>query len=93
MPSSFIRPVRLPCACIALGLASAMLAGCYSPYGYQGQYGGPGHYGQPAYQTPGYQGAPMYTVPNGQPLGNGGTYVPGGSSPGSSPTPLGPPST
>ena len=93
MPSSFIRPVRLPCACIALGLASTMLAGCYSPYGYQGQYGGPGHYGQPAYQTPGYQGAPMYTVPNGQPLGNGGTYVPGGSSPGSSPTPLGPPST
>ena len=93
MPSSSIRLVRLPCFCIAFGLASAMLSGCYSPYGYQGQYGGPGYYGQPAYQTPGYQGGPVYPVSPGQPLGNGGTYVPGGTSPGTSPTPLGPPST
>lgn len=92
MPSSFTRPVRLPCLCIALGLASTTLAGCYSPYGYQGQYGGPGYYGQPA-----YQGGPVYHGAPGQPLGNGGTYVPGGTSPGStpgmSPTPLNPPST
>lgn len=93
MPSSSTRPARLPCLCIAFGLATATLSGCYSPYGYQGQYGGPGYYGQPAYQTPGYQGAPVYNGSPGQPLGNGGTYVPGGSSPGTSPTPLNPPST
>ncbi|MBC8115998.1 MAG: hypothetical protein H7062_16545 [Candidatus Saccharimonas sp.] len=95
MPSSSTRPVRLPCVCIAFGLASTMLAGCYSPYGYQGQYGGPGYYGQPAYQTPGYPGGPVYPGSPGQPLGNGGIYVPGGtapgSSPGMSPTPLTPP--
>ena len=88
MPSSSIRPVRLPGLCIALGLASTTLAGCYSPYGYQGQYGGPGYYGQPAYQAPGYQGGPVYPGSPGQPLGNGGTYIPGGASPGTSPTPL-----
>lgn len=93
MPSSSTRPVRLPCFCLAFGLASATLSGCYSPYGYQGQYGGPGYYGQPAYQTPGYQGGPVYPGSPGQPLGNGGTYVPGGTSPGTSPTPLNPPST
>lgn len=93
MPSSFTRPVRLPCLCIALGLASTMLAGCYSPYGYQGQYGGPGYYGQPAYQAPGYPGGPVYPGSPGQPLGNGGTYVPGGTSPGMSPTPLNAPNT
>lgn len=93
MPSSSVRPVRLPWNCIVFGLASAMLSGCYSPYGYQGQYGGPGYYGQPAYQTPGYPGGPVYPGSPGQPLGNGGTYVPGGTSPGMSPTPLNPPST
>ncbi len=94
MPSSSIQSVRLPCVCIAFGLASAMLSGCHSPYGYPGQYG-PGYYGQPAFQAPGYQGGPV--SPGGQPLGNGGTYVPGGtapgSSPGMSPTPINPPST
>ncbi len=95
MPSSSTRLVRWPCVCLALGLASALMAGCYSPYGYQGQYGGPGYYGQPAYQTPGgpgYPGGPAYPGLPGQPLGNGGTYAPG-TSPGTSPTPLNPPST
>ena len=93
MPSSSIRPVRLPHFCIAFGLASATLSGCYSPYGYHNQYGNPGYYGQPAYQTPGYQNGPVFPGSPGQPLGNGGTYVPGGTSPGNSPTPLNPPST
>ncbi len=92
MPSSSIRPARLPCVCF--GLAMATLSGCYSPYGYQGQPGGPGYYGQPAYQSPGYQGGPVYPASPGQPLGNGGTYVPGGgTTSGSSPTPINPPST
>ena len=93
MPSSSTRPFRLPCVCLAFGLASATLSGCYSPYGYQGQYGGPGYYGQPAYQTPGYQSGPVVPGSPGQPLGNGGTYVPGGTAPGMSPTPINPPST
>lgn len=93
-PCSFLSARRS----IVCGLVVASLSGCYSPYGYQspyggsGYYGGPGYYGQPAYPAPGYQNGPVL-APNGQPLGNGGTYVPGGSSPGTSPTPLGPPST
>lgn len=81
---------------VTLGLAVSLLSGCYSHSGYQGQYGGggPGYYGQPMYSGPGYQGGPMLNTPQGQPLGNGGIYTPGGTMPGNSPTPLGaPPST
>lgn len=79
-----------------VSLAVLLLSGCYSHYGYQGQYGGggPGYYGQPMHQGPGYPNSPMYNTAPGQPLGNGGVYTPGGTTPGMSPTPLGaPPST
>lgn len=83
MPSKTTRQVRLPDCLVAAGLVALATAGCYSPYGYQGQYPG-GYYGQPPYQTaPVYPGTP----------GNGGIYVPGGTTPGASPTPLNPPST
>lgn len=94
-PRRFVSAVR-SIQLVGLSLLVLLLSGCYSHYGYQGQYGGggPGYYGQPMHQGPGYPNSPTYNMTPGQPLGNGGVYTPGGTAPGMSPTPLGaPPST